>query len=325
MTSCLGWDAELRKYDVDVFIHVRFDVVFCGLRMNEIPISQAGGLVRLNRELSKTTLKQSIAYCLCASGNLPRARPGTLLVDNMCGCGTICECAVAAWDGVFAISGDNSELATAKAGANRATLPAKHRGMVDVVQWDSSNLPLRSGVVDHFVVDMPFGKRHGCHTINTRLYPTAMKSMVQCLAPGGKAVLLTSAKALVTREIQRDRQWKKHNFHSINMGGMMVSVFVLGKRYTAAADGVWQQRRPPRGLSEVDEMSMAHAVYRRCLGEAGGRGGRGRCRGGGEDSDGSDDDGDDCYMGGPRNAGSSGGFGVASEYPLHMIRDYNQI
>eukprot|EP00947_MAST-08B_sp_MAST-8B-sp1_P006300 g6300.t1 len=239
-----SWSPELRNYEVDVFCHLRFDVAFVGLRVNDAPLSQSGALVRHGRDLSKTTLKQTIAYSLTASGDIPRRAaegrlPGTIVVDAMCGCGTIGEAAALAYRGsTFCLSGDASTVAVEKAARNRELLPAGVRGMVDVVQWSSDRLPLRDNVVDQYCIDMPFGKRMGNHAENTRLYPRTMKELVRTLDIGGKAVLLTSAKALILRELQRDRQWKKHNYFGCNMGGLPVSVFVLGKRYVAGT-GAW--------------------------------------------------------------------------------------
>lgn len=45
----------------------------------------------------------------------------------------------------------------------------------DLVLWDSTNLPLRSGVVDRVVSDLPFGKRCGSKHQAAMLYPSILR------------------------------------------------------------------------------------------------------------------------------------------------------
>ena len=101
----------------------------------------------------------------------------------------------------------------------------------------------------------------------------------------------------------------------------MFSVFVLGKRYTAAEGGVWQQHRPPRGLVDSDEGAMAHAVYRRCLG--------GDAYDGDDEDDSDGGDGDvrqgeskgGNQHGGRAGRGRGGGGRAGGEfYPTHLIQ-----
>ena len=41
--------------------------------------------------------------------------------------------------------------------------------------WDASRLPVRDGMIDAIVSDMPFGKRMGTKSINKEIYPLLLQ------------------------------------------------------------------------------------------------------------------------------------------------------
>jgi 23S rRNA G2445 N2-methylase RlmL len=148
-------------------------------------------------------------------------RCGDLLVDPCCGCGTVgemaaqeelssCEEEESGKKGtkrVFVLSGDSDSHAVACAAGNvkravsvaAATAAAAaarggERGgclaaknsvvLIDVVQWDATRLPLRKGVVDRLVTDLPFGKKCGSRQNNHTLYPRFFKECARVLRTG---------------------------------------------------------------------------------------------------------------------------------------------
>ncbi len=81
-----------------------------------------------------TSLKPSVAYCMLRAVG---ARPGDLLADPLCGCGTLPLEAAQLGAGAHFIGGDLQHDAVRKAGLNA-------RGSrVDVLCWDVTQLPLR--------------------------------------------------------------------------------------------------------------------------------------------------------------------------------------
>ena len=165
-----------------------------------------------------TPLRPTVAYGLVqASGPLAC---GDVLVDPCCGCGTISEVATQEYPGtVFCLSGDSDPTAVACAAHNvrRASMAMKKDAtshdtaaelvddshasvessgrksklssrvnacnvLIDVVQWDSTRLPLRAGVVDRLVTDLPFGKRSGSRSENSdHLYPALFAESARVL------------------------------------------------------------------------------------------------------------------------------------------------
>jgi SAM-dependent methyltransferase len=74
---------------------------------------------------------------------------------------------------------------------------------LDLLQWDASCLPLRDGVVDAVVIDMPFGHLCGSKKSNGKLYPTALAEMRRVLRVGGRAVLLIMQKKVLHRALEQ--------------------------------------------------------------------------------------------------------------------------
>ena len=93
---------------------------------------------------------------------------------------------------------------------------------------DVRHLPLRDGVVDRVIVDMPFGKRCGSGKSNQRLYPGALREMARVTRAGGRAVLLVAQRKLLLRCVD-DRRWRIEREAMVNVGGLVGFVFVLDR------------------------------------------------------------------------------------------------
>ena len=66
------------------------------------------------------------------------------------------------------------------------------------MNWDATQLPLRDGVVDVIISDLPFGHRCGNKKSNQRMYPAFLKECHRVLSKdGGRAILLTLERGLM--------------------------------------------------------------------------------------------------------------------------------
>ena len=183
------------EFQLNIDVRVHHESVWAGLcllntRQEAALAASSPESAAPPRELSVTTLNSTIAHAMLRA---LRPRAGSLVVDPMAGCGTLPElgCAAQRECGApcFFLAGDVSAVAVAKARANicAARAAAGGRGggggFVDVVLWDATRLPLRAGCVDHFVSDLPFGKRLGSRADNRKLYPQAIEQMRRALRP----------------------------------------------------------------------------------------------------------------------------------------------
>ncbi|NOZ29643.1 MAG: methyltransferase domain-containing protein [Chloroflexi bacterium] len=216
-----GWPVRLKDFDLEVMAYLQGDELTLGITLTP------GGLYRRERVAwGRTALKGSIAYAMV---RLARVRPGDLLVDPMCGVGTIPIEAALAWPGLRCWGGDRSWGAV-----SRAALNARHVGApVHLFHWNVHRLPLDDDSVDAIVCDMPFGRRVGSHELNRRIYPPALREMARVLRPGGQAVLLTLERKLMEQIVRGDPIWRSEAVYPVNVGGLEARLYRLRKRPSA--------------------------------------------------------------------------------------------
>lgn len=144
----------------------------------------------------------------------------------MCGCGTIPLEAAENFSGqVMCLAGDTAQKAVAAAKRNSQDL----KEACDVLHWDATHVPLRTGCVDRVICDMPFGVRCGSTRVRQWLCPKVLKEMIRVLAPEtGIAVLMVQGKFMRKEiEVNQKQFLKLLNHLNVQMEGIRVEVFVL--------------------------------------------------------------------------------------------------
>ncbi|RHY85351.1 hypothetical protein DYB35_006372 [Aphanomyces astaci] len=202
-----------------------FDVEVVALVMHSHTINYRGGrLAPEARHLSSlqyiSTLRPSTAYLML---QLAKCQPGDVVLDCMCGVGTLPACAVRWGRHVFGLGGDVTRDAVDQASANCTGQNAS------ICQWSAENLPLRAACVDRILVDMPFGIRCGNSVNNSKLYPKAIAEMARVLRLHGIAVLLVMSKKLLIHSVRNTPSLVVVDALQVNIGGLGVGVFVLQK------------------------------------------------------------------------------------------------
>ncbi|OQR93518.1 THUMP domain-containing protein 3 [Achlya hypogyna] len=231
---------ELKAFDVEVFAHVQYPPPYTtgnmllGLALlrrtmafDEFGAHVGHGVSATGRQMSTTTLRPTIAYNLLRLAHPERS---AVLVDPMCGCGTIPEMAAKHFAGqLFCLAGDYADAAVARAAHNAALATAANPNvLLDVVQWDCRRLPVRRDFVDALVTDMPFGKRIGSHAKNNQSYPEILHEFCRITAKGsGTAVLLTTERELMAKQLTRYKTWLGHRNGTVNVGGLDAKCFQL--------------------------------------------------------------------------------------------------
>ena len=149
------------------------------------------------RALNKLIVQTILIEAFCDFSRLCRMKPGDIVVDPLCGGGSIPIEAARNFGNSFVLCADVHELAVPRCHSN-----INHNsleGRCDLLQWDSTNMPLRDSTVDVFVTDLPFGKRMGCKSDNRGLYRELLQSMARVAKPGSaRAVLLTQDRRSLT-------------------------------------------------------------------------------------------------------------------------------
>jgi 23S rRNA G2445 N2-methylase RlmL len=216
-----SWKPAEENAAVEVWLTIHGDQAVCGVRLSDRTMR--------HREYKAEHLPASLRPTVAAAMvRLAGAAPGTIVLDPMCGAGTILaeqvELAKLRHFRVAVWGGDLEPTAVRAAAANL------RRFHPDVLaHWDARRLPLPAASVDRIVCNPPFGKQLGRPENIGPLYRAAVAEYDRVLKPGGRAVLLV-ADAEPLFESLRPFAWAPQR---------QLRVRVLG---LPALIGVWRKR-----------------------------------------------------------------------------------
>jgi len=220
-----NWNVKMKDYDMEVVINCDVDQVYVGVALNNSSLFN-----RTITHLGLTSLRPTISAGLV---RLAKVLPGDVVLDPMCGGGSIpIEGSLVHKHG-FYLGGDNHDLAAARTRDNIKDLKAKNQltqdSNVDCMQWSALHPCLRDNCVDVVISDLPFGKRSGSKANNVVLYPEALIALARIVRPTtGRAVLLTQDKNSMFKTIPKvAKYWKVNRYLGANIGGLTALIFLL--------------------------------------------------------------------------------------------------
>ncbi len=213
-----GWPVDLEGYDIEVKAHLSDDWLVVGVSLTDYSLHRRDRL-----RSGHAALKASVAHCLI---RIAAPQAGELLLDPMCGSGTIPIEAALSWENLRVVGGDVDPEALARAQDNVAYTQAR----VTLVRWDARRLPLPSATVDVIVSNFPWGRRSGSHRANRALYPPVLKEVARVLRPGGRAVVLTLEKRLTEGVVAQIDRLSIRSARGVSVSNLRPSVYELQKR-----------------------------------------------------------------------------------------------
>uniref|UniRef100_A0A8C3QUD1 U6 snRNA (guanine-N(2))-methyltransferase THUMPD2 n=1 Tax=Cyanoderma ruficeps TaxID=181631 RepID=A0A8C3QUD1_9PASS len=174
-----GWRADLRDPDLEIFVHLNDVQSVVGIPLFRLPLA--------NREYIKTAgLRSTVAW---AMASLAEISAGALVLDPMCGLGTILLEAAKEWPEACYWGADISDLQLEGADGN-----IRSAGLMDKIELLKASvkaLPLPSESFNSVISDIPFGKKFKT-TNDAQLLPDILQEMERVLRVGGTLVLLLS-------------------------------------------------------------------------------------------------------------------------------------
>ncbi len=170
------------------------------------------------REHLPASLRPTVA---AAMSWLARPTPQDIVLDPLCGAGTILIERSLLGPLDRAIGGDIREeaVAMARRNARAADISATWR------VWDARALPLETGSVTRIISNLPFGKQIGTREANDALYRALIKEFSRVLSADGLLVTLTSEDRLWDT-VLRDHGWHIAKKIVIVVLGQPASIFV---------------------------------------------------------------------------------------------------
>ncbi|NXM43665.1 THUM2 protein, partial [Gymnorhina tibicen] len=178
MKQC-GWRADLRDPDLEIFVHLNDIHSVVGIPLFRLPLA--------NREYIKTAgLRSTVAW---AMASLAEISAGALVLDPMCGLGTILLEAAKEWPEACYWGADISDSQLEGADGNIRTAGLMDK--IELLKASVKALPLPSESFDSVVSDIPFGKKFKM-TNDAQLLPDILQEMERVLRVGGTIVLLLS-------------------------------------------------------------------------------------------------------------------------------------
>ncbi|NXS21199.1 THUM2 protein, partial [Mystacornis crossleyi] len=174
-----GWRADLRDPDLEIFVHLNDIHSVVGIPLFRLPLA--------NREYIKTAgLRSTVAW---AMASLAEISAGALVLDPMCGLGTILLEAAKEWPEACYWGADISDSQLEGADGNIRTAGLMDK--IELLKASVKALPLPSESFDSVISDIPFGKKFKI-TNDAQLLPAILQEMERVLRVGGTIVLLLS-------------------------------------------------------------------------------------------------------------------------------------
>jgi tRNA (guanine6-N2)-methyltransferase len=195
-----SWRFADENAAVEIWLTIHGATAVCGLRLSERTMRHR----TYKREHLPASLRPTVAAAMVQMVDL---RPRQLLLDPMCGAGTILaeQLALGRHERgakIRVLGGDIDHAALRVAEVNLRPV-----GRANLVRWDATRLPLPDASVDAIASNLPFGVQLGEPEEIAPLYRKALREFNRVLRPGAKAALLVADHAAL-KEAARKVNWK---------------------------------------------------------------------------------------------------------------------
>ncbi|CAK6955555.1 THUMP domain-containing protein 3 [Scomber scombrus] len=205
------WKADMTKFDIEVLLNIHNQEVVIGIALTEESLHK-----RNISHFGPTTLRPTLCYGML---RLCKPQASDIILDPMCGTGTIPLEGAIEFPSSFYIAGDNNDMAV-----NRVVNNTRH------IQKRRAEMG-----------------RMGSRKKNWDLYPSCLREMARVCRPGsGKAVLLTQDKKCFAKAISRmGGLWRKLHTVWVNVGGLHAGVYLLkrtGAVFGQTPEDVYESR-----------------------------------------------------------------------------------
>ena len=210
-----SWQCVDEDAAVEIWLTIRGQFAICGLRLSDRTMRHR----RYKRQHRPGSLRPVVAAAMVRLLRMPSRG---LLVDPMCGAGTI----LAEWAEIdrhaSVVGGDHDRLCLDDARVNLS-----HAADVLLVQWDAQRLPLADQSISRLACNPPFGGKVGADDLAT-LYRRFGRELTRVVAPRGRVVLLVADWRLIRNALPR-QHWRQVEAYRLRVLGRPAVVAVWDK------------------------------------------------------------------------------------------------
>jgi tRNA (guanine6-N2)-methyltransferase len=235
-----SWRPAEENASVEIWLTIHGATAVCGLRLSDRTMRHRTWKL----EHFPASLRPTMAAAMV---RLAQIKPGNVVLDPMCGAGTILA---EAWFATRRLRLSAHVQPSGSSGSSDASaepqavsllggdIDPHHVGFaktnlrqlaeVPIETWDARRLPLKDAGVDRVICNLPFGKQLSTAEEIGPLYQRAVKEMNRVLKPKGRAVLLV-AEASELKDAIRPGGWKQEGFVPVRILGQRAAILVYRK------------------------------------------------------------------------------------------------
>jgi hypothetical protein len=205
------WSATRGPAAMEVWVHVVGNRTIAGIRLSGDELGQRA----YKQAHLPASLKPTVARALVL---MSEPQPNDVVLDPMCGAGTILRERADAAPARLVLGGDSARDALDASRVNAG----KHAALA---QWDATRLPIRGGSIDAIVTNPPYGRQHEALAGLDRLYARSLREAARVLRTGGRCVVLTGEPAALMRALPPSLRVRAKR--RMLLRGLAVVAFVL--------------------------------------------------------------------------------------------------
>jgi len=225
-----SWRHADENANVEIWLTIDEAMALCGMRLSDRTMRHR----TYKYEHLPASLRPTVAAAMV---RLAELKPNQVVLDPMCGAGTLLAEAYLAVKGKKSSEGTDWQLQFIGGDVESRHVRAAQANLrqfkiSDIRPWDARELPLEDATVDRILCNPPFGKQLGTPEEIVPLYRHSLREMDRVLKPGGRAVLIVmDAKAL--RTAAERVGWKEQRYVQMRTLGQRAFIGVYRKPASA--------------------------------------------------------------------------------------------
>ena len=221
-----SWRPAEEDAAVEVWLTINGKTAVCGMRLSDKTMRHR----TWKEEHLPASLRPTMAAAMV---RLAGAAPGDIVLDPMCGAGTIIgeqiELSKQRKAGRVEVLGGDMDKSALRAAASNL----KRVGPALLAHWDASRLPLAAASVDRVISNPPFGKQLASPEEIGPLYRAMVRECDRVLKDAGRAVFLVSEMQPL-RDAARSVRWQPQRQVNVRVLGQAATISVWRKGSEAA-------------------------------------------------------------------------------------------